>query len=287
MACRTPVVPSSPLMSPRTTPLPGSQASARSITPRAVPARCAHSERCHAHQQNMSVPTRLIGGGAPRGFASSRPRTVAVRVPAAAAGSPDYRPDANQKSENAHPAGQETKGESQASAGSAGDAAAAASGTQQEEPKGVWGKIKAWFAKRKLSKEQLLKMGTSALLSYGFVSNVNAITLLIIAWSMYTVKTGLSPLAAGQWGPYLLTYAALYATFGNLLRPLRLMLAAAISPVFDRIIKKIGAVFHVKPAVATGLTVFFINFCGTLSYLVGGLFLTSLVTGMPILPNAA
>lgn len=39
-------------------------------------------------------------------------------------------------------------------------------------------------------------MGTSALLSYGFVSNVNAITLLIIAWSMYTVKTGLSPLAA-------------------------------------------------------------------------------------------
>lgn len=53
-----------------------------------------------------------------------------------------------QKSENAHPAGQETKGESQASAGSAGDAAAAASDTQQEEPKGVWGKIKAWFAVR-------------------------------------------------------------------------------------------------------------------------------------------
>lgn len=60
--------------------------------------------------------------------------------------------------------------------------------------------MRHFVQKRKLSKEQLLKMGTSALLSYGFVSNVNAITLMIIAWNMFTVKTGLSPLAA-VWHP--------------------------------------------------------------------------------------
>lgn len=33
----------------------------------------------------------------------------------------------------------------------------------------------------------------------GFVSNVNAITLVIISWITFTKTSGLSPLAAGQW----------------------------------------------------------------------------------------
>jgi hypothetical protein len=53
------------------------------------------------------------------------------------------------------------------------------------------------------------------------VSNVNAITLVIISWVSFTKSTGLSPLAAGQWKAYLLTYAALYAVVGNGLRPIR------------------------------------------------------------------
>lgn len=83
----------------------------------------------------------------------------------------------------------------------------------------------------KLDKKKLAALGTSALLSYGacaclrgynsqetaprasqvvdfmvsrvalagFVSNVNAITLVIISWVTFTKTQGLSPLAPGQW----------------------------------------------------------------------------------------
>ena len=43
------------------------------------------------------------------------------------------------------------------------------------------------------------KTGASALLSYGFVSNLSHLTCLIIAWCVHGKKTGLSPLDPGQW----------------------------------------------------------------------------------------
>ena len=50
-----------------------------------------------------------------------------------------------------------------------------------------------------MDKKKLAALGTSALLSYGFISNINAITLLITAWVSFAKSTGLSPLAPGQW----------------------------------------------------------------------------------------
>ena len=51
----------------------------------------------------------------------------------------------------------------------------------------------------KLSKDTIAKAGLYALLSYGFVSNVSYITCLIISWVTHGKRTGLSPLAPGQW----------------------------------------------------------------------------------------
>ena len=77
------------------------------------------------------------------------------------------------------------------------------------EPSGVAGRLKQFFGGAKLDRAKLAALGTSALLAYGFVSNVNAVTLLIISWVSFAKSTGLSPLAPGQWKAYLLAYTAL------------------------------------------------------------------------------
>jgi len=140
------------------------------------------------------------------------------------------------------------------------------------------------FKGARLDREYLGKLGLGALLSYGFVSNVNAITIVIISWVTTGRTTGLSPLAAGNWKVFIATYTALYLSFGNLLRPLRISVAVAISPFFKALVDKIKDTFKVTQPVAIGMTVFLVNVCGTLSYLVGGVWLASLVCRVPLLP---
>ena len=106
------------------------------------------------------------------------------------------------------------------------------------EGKSIGARVRDFFiGGEKLNKERLAKLGTSALLSYGAVSNLNAITLVIVAWCGFASNTGLSPLAPGQWKAFLAAYTALYAVVGNLGRPLRFTLSVAAAPFFDRIVK--------------------------------------------------
>lgn len=159
-------------------------------------------------------------------------------------------------------------------------------------------------------KAKLATLGASALLAYGFVSNVNAVvrcrcsrcsvahfstisvtpahsrsqTLLIVAWVSFAAKTGLSPLAAGQWPAYLLSYTALYAVIGNGLRPLRFSLSVAITPFFDRFVAFLSERLHLSQRQAFAACVFLVNVLGTCSYLVLGLRLATLVAGVPFLP---
>mmetsp|Transcript_35600 Transcript_35600/g.36306 ORF Transcript_35600/g.36306 Transcript_35600/m.36306 type:complete len:227 (+) Transcript_35600:150-830(+) len=133
------------------------------------------------------------------------------------------------------------------------------------------------------SADSLKKLGLSALLSYGFVSNFSYVTAVIISWCIFGKATQLSPLAPGQWKPFLAVYAGLWAA-NNVLRPLRFSLSVVISPVFDKIIDFIQLKTDTKRSVATGITVFLINFIGTITYLVGGLFVCTRVVGVPLLP---
>ena len=116
------------------------------------------------------------------------------------------------------------------------------------------------------------------------MSNVNAVTLLIITWVSIAKSTGLSPLAPGQWKGYLLAYTALYAVVGNGLRPVRLSLSVAITPVFDRFIAFLQQRFGVTKALAFTMCVFFVNVCGTCTYLVVGLRVVTALLGVPFLP---
>lgn len=136
-----------------------------------------------------------------------------------------------------------------------------------------------------MTRGKLASLGLAAVLSYGFVSNVNAITLVIISWVSYAKAQGASPLAPGMWKGYLAAYAALYALVGNALRPVRFSVAVGIYPFFDRLVSRIEGWLKCRRAVAVGVTVFLVNVCGTLSYLCLGLSVACAVTGAPLLPK--
>lgn len=83
-------------------------------------------------------------------------------------------------------------------------------------------------------------LGMGAFASYGFISNVNYGTCLAIAWLGFVKKYGVAPTAPGQWKVFLAFYAGLWA-MQNFARPLRLSLALALAPAFD---KAIGQISH-------------------------------------------
>ena len=134
----------------------------------------------------------------------------------------------------------------------------------------------------RITKDALAKLGLNALLAYGFVSNVSYITCVILAWVAFGKSTGLSPLAAGQWKSFLLVYAGFFAA-NNVLRPLRFSLSLVITPAFDRVIDALQRRTQLSRPLCTGITVFLVNVCGTVSYLVGGLFLATSLAGVPLL----
>ncbi|CAM9600766.1 unnamed protein product [Hapterophycus canaliculatus] len=61
------------------------------------------------------------------------------------------------------------------------------------------------------------ELGLYAILSYGFVSNASYAICVCLAWFTSSKKTGLSPIAPGQWQTFLVSYATFFA-INNILR---------------------------------------------------------------------
>ena len=135
-----------------------------------------------------------------------------------------------------------------------------------------------------LTKAKLAAMGTSALLSYGWVSNLNAVCLTIVSWITFAKSSGLSPLAPQQWKGFLAVYAGYYLTIGTAMRPIRISIAVAITPFFDRVVDFFQGKFQCSKPVAFGVTVFFTNILGTCTLMFLGLRFATWVTGVPLLP---
>ena len=85
------------------------------------------------------------------------------------------------------------------------------------------------------SSKALAGLGLNALLAYGFVSNVSYITCLVLSWISFSGNTQMSPLAPGQWKPFLAIYAGYWAV-NNVLRPLRFSLSLLLMPYFNKMI---------------------------------------------------
>jgi len=70
--------------------------------------------------------------------------------------------------------------------------------------------------------------------------------------------------------------------FNNIIRPIRLAAAVAVSPMFDRIVRNMQDRFKVSKAAAIGITVFLANLVGTTLLMCAGIALASLCAGVPI-----
>lgn len=97
-----------------------------------------------------------------------------------------------------------------------------------------WTKARNAIFGGKLDKERIKALGLGAVLSYGFVSNTTYGACIVIAWVTHVKRTGLTPLAPGQWPGFLAVYAGLWA-MQNILRPIRFTVAVAMTPFVDRL----------------------------------------------------
>eukprot|EP00563_Minutocellus_polymorphus_P012683 CAMPEP_0181073400 /NCGR_PEP_ID=MMETSP1070-20121207/29059_1 /TAXON_ID=265543 /ORGANISM="Minutocellus polymorphus, Strain NH13" /LENGTH=269 /DNA_ID=CAMNT_0023154469 /DNA_START=92 /DNA_END=901 /DNA_ORIENTATION=- len=135
-------------------------------------------------------------------------------------------------------------------------------------------------------KQRLAKMGLSALLSYGFVSNMSYSVTVSLAWFGFSKKTGLSPLAPGQWKPFLAVYAGFYI-FNNVVRPIRLAVSVGVTPYFDRAVAAVQRKTKLNKSASIGVVVFLANFCGTLTAMSLGILMASIAAGVPVFPPKA
>jgi hypothetical protein len=137
------------------------------------------------------------------------------------------------------------------------------------------------FLGGKLTKEKISSLGFYGFMSYGFVSNFSYVTSVIIAWCIHGKSTGLSPLSPGQWKPFLVVYAGIWAV-NNFLRPARLTLALVITPFFESFVDKIQKRTGWKRSYCSAFSIFLVNVVGTISFLVCGLTAATAVLGLPL-----
>jgi len=130
-------------------------------------------------------------------------------------------------------------------------------------------------------KQRLGKAGLSVLLSYGWVSNMSYCFTVSAAWYIFNKRTGLSPLAPGQWKPFLAIYAGFYV-FNNFIRPARFALSIGVGRYFERFVNMIQKKFRVSKGVAIFLTVFLANIVGTTTLMCAGIWLAATLSGVPI-----
>jgi hypothetical protein len=149
-------------------------------------------------------------------------------------------------------------------------------------------KVKRWFTGSKddglTAKERLAKMGLSALLSYGWVSNMSYAISVSLAWFTFTKQYGISPLAPGQWKKFLVVYSGFFI-FNNAVRPIRFGLSVAVSRYFDNFVNYIQRKTKVRKSVAIGIVVFLANICGTFGAMALGISVASAASGVAIFPS--
>ncbi|CAB9526386.1 expressed unknown protein [Seminavis robusta] len=144
-----------------------------------------------------------------------------------------------------------------------------------EPPKSLWGRIKGYFSPNREDenmsfKERLAKMGVATVLSYGMISNLSYALLVSLAWYTFSAKTRLSPLAPGQWKPFLGVYAGFWG------------LSIAIAPSLDRLVLLIQNRLKISKPLAIAVTVGVINVIGTTVFMIAGIVLASLLAGVPL-----
>mmetsp|Transcript_13246 Transcript_13246/g.17330 ORF Transcript_13246/g.17330 Transcript_13246/m.17330 type:complete len:277 (-) Transcript_13246:299-1129(-) len=132
------------------------------------------------------------------------------------------------------------------------------------------------------TRDRIQKMGIFPVVTYYLVSQINSATTMAIAWYMFSMNTGLSPLAPGQWKGYFGIYAGFFF-FNSCMRPLRLALCLTYGSKVESIALWAQQHFQwnkTKSVVVTAAVLY--SF--TLVYTAVCFLTASALSGVPILP---
>eukprot|EP01025_Chloroclados_australasicus_P021124 TRINITY_DN22184_c0_g1_i3.p1 TRINITY_DN22184_c0_g1~~TRINITY_DN22184_c0_g1_i3.p1 ORF type:complete len:224 (-),score=13.00 TRINITY_DN22184_c0_g1_i3:374-1045(-) len=105
--------------------------------------------------------------------------------------------------------------------------------------------LKNFLGGGKVDIEKLKKLGSGAIIAYGFTSNVTYGIGVVIAWITYVRQTGVCPLAPGHWQSFLGVYAGIFV-LNNIIRPVRFTVAIGITPFVNIGITVLQNKFNVR-----------------------------------------
>jgi len=141
----------------------------------------------------------------------------------------------------------------------------------------TWRKIKGAV---KFDKDKMAKMGIDFGLTYNMISNINGSVTLSTAWYIASMKTGLSPLAPGQWKSLLAAYASLYVV-AALVRPLRIAVALGATHKMEKLLQYMQKRIGCSRTSAIGM-VFGFGIVLWLACCAAGVSLASALAGVPL-----
>jgi len=141
----------------------------------------------------------------------------------------------------------------------------------------TWRKIRGAM---KFDRQAIAKMGIDFGLTYNMISNVNGSVTLSAAWYIASMKTGLSPLAPGQWRSLLAAYASLYVV-AALVRPLRIAVALGSTHKMEQLLQYMQKRIGCTRASAIGM-VFALGIVLWLTCCAAGVTFASALAGVPL-----
>jgi len=141
----------------------------------------------------------------------------------------------------------------------------------------TWQKIKGAM---KFDRQAIAKMGIDFGLTYNMISNINGSVTLSAAWYIACMKTGLSPLAPGQWRSLLAAYASLYVV-AALIRPLRIAVAIGSTHKMEQLLQYMQKRIGCTRTNAIGI-VFAFGIVLWLTCCAAGVTLASALAGVPL-----
>ncbi|CAB9502268.1 expressed unknown protein [Seminavis robusta] len=129
-------------------------------------------------------------------------------------------------------------------------------------------------------KQKLAKKGFAAFATYIFLGNFSSVSLLSCAWYVFSVRTGVSPIAPGQWKPFLAVLSGFLA-INVAIKPVKISVALAATPLTERAMGCLKHKCHGSKSLTTGLVLSFL-IVAALCSLSGGVIVASTLAGVPV-----
>ena len=124
----------------------------------------------------------------------------------------------------------------------------------------------------------------ATMLSLTWVSAATYCVTVPLAWYTFALRTGLSPLAPGQWKGFLSVFAGIWV-MTNFIKPVRFIVGLSLRSQFKSLILFAKEQMHVSTKLAAASTFVATHVLATGVLMSSGIVLASGIAGVPIIPR--